>query len=210
MLDPRNIRDIAPAVLAAPGKPRILPASFYQGTTPQERALLGVRHGIYGLPTEELVAWVRERIGGRRAIEIGAGHGAFAEALGIPATDNWQQSNPSIAQYYAALKQPVVKYGNHVEKLDALEAVAKHKPQVVVANWVTHKYRPERHAAGGNQDGVDEEALIQSCEAYIFIGNRSVHAGKSIWSLPHEIIEPDWLFSRATNGTADFIAVWGA
>jgi hypothetical protein len=210
IIDPRTVRDISPSALASPGKPRIMPASFYKETTPHERAVFGVRNGIYGLPTEELVAWVRERIAGRSAIEIGAGHGAFAEALGIPGTDNWQQANPSVAEYYAALGQPVVQYGDHVEKLDAAAAVAKHKPQVVVANWVTHKYRPERHAAGGNQDGVDEEAIIKACEAYIFIGNRSVHAGKSIWSLPHEIIEPDWIFSRATNGSPDFIAVWGA
>lgn len=209
ILDPRTVRDIAPAVLAAPGKPRILPASFYKETTPHERLAFCVRNGMYGLPTAELVAWVRERIGGRSAIEIGAGHGAFAEALGIPATDNWQQTDPEIAAYYASIRQPVVRYGENVEKLDAAAAVEKHKPQVVVASWVTHKYRPERHSAKGNPDGVDEEALIESCDTYIFIGNRSVHAGKSIWSLPHEIIEPDWLFSRAANGSPDFIAVWG-
>jgi hypothetical protein len=208
IIDPRTVRDISPSVLAAQGKPRIMPARFYKETTAGERALFGLRHGIYGLPTEELIAWVRERIGGRSAIEIGAGHGGFAEALGIPATDNWQQADPAIAGHYAMVQQPVVTYGEHVEKLDAAAAVAKHKPQVVVATWVTHRYRPERHAAGGNQDGVNEEALIKSCETYIFIGNRSVHAGKSIWSLPHEIIEPDWVFSRAINGSPDFIAVW--
>lgn len=208
-IDTRTIRDITPAVLAAPGKPRIMPASFYREVTAHERAAFCVRNGIYGLPTEELVAWVRARIAGRNAIEIGAGHGAFAEALGIPATDSWQQANPDMIAYYASIRQPVVQYGANVERLDAAAAVTKHKPQVVVASWVTHRYRPERHSFAGNPDGVDEEAIIKSCETYILIGNRRVHEGKSIWSLPHEIIEPDWLFSRSFNGSPDFIAVWG-
>jgi hypothetical protein len=56
--------------------------------------------------------------------------------------------------------------------------------------------------------GVDEEAVIAACDSCIFIGNSSVHAPKSVWSLPHERIEPDWLFSRAANETPDFIAIW--
>lgn len=209
ILDPRNVRDISPDVLTEPGKPRIMPASYYKNTTPHERALFGVRHGIYGLPTEELIAWLREQIAGRSAIEIGAGHGAIAEALGIPATDSWQQADPVYAARYAQINQPVVQYGKTVEKLDAAAAIAKYKPQVVVASWVTHKWLPQRHSAGGNEMGVDEEALLDSCETYLFIGNRSVHAGKSIWSRPHKLLEPDWLFSKAANGSPDFVAIWG-
>jgi hypothetical protein len=210
IIDTRSVRDLAPDVLVEPGRPRILPASYYQNTTVAERAVLGTRHGLYGLPTEELVAWLREQIDGRTALEIGAGHGALADALAIRATDNWQQSDPAVVAYYAAIQQPVVRYGKSVEKLDAAAAVAKYRPQVVVASWVTHKYLPERHTAGGNEAGVDEEALIAACEAYILIGNTRVHAGKSIWALPHRIIKPDWVFSRAHNGSPDFIAVWGA
>lgn len=174
-----------------------------------ERALFGLRHGIYGLPTEELVAWLKREINGRSAVEIGAGHGALAEALGIPATDNWLQADPAIAAHYESRGQPVVKYGEHVEKLDAAAAVAKHKPQVVIASWVTHKYSEARHEAGGNQFGVDEGALLDACETYILIGNAKVHAKTPLWHRPHRIIEPDWLYSRSFNGTKDFIAVWG-
>jgi hypothetical protein len=209
IINPQNLADISRSVLAAPGRPRVMPASFYQKATLDERVALGVRHGLYGLPTEELIDWLKTEINGRSAIEIGAGHGALAAALGIPATDNWMQNNPAIAAYYESIKQPVVKYGGHVERLDAAQAVAKHKPQVVIASWVTHRYSPSRHAAGGNSDGVDEEALLDACESYIFIGNLKVHGGKSIWRRPHRIIEPDWLYSRSFNGTKDFIAVWG-
>lgn len=210
VIDSTNLRDLAPDALASPGRPRIMPASYYRSTSASERAAFGVRNGIYGLPTQELVDWIHERLGDRSAIEIGAGHGALAAALDIPATDSRQQEDPAIAERLAAFNQPVVQYGAHVEKLDALAAIAKYQPQVVIASWVTHKYLPARHEAGGNQDGVDEEAVIAACDAYIFVGNTRVHAPKSIWSLPHTRIEPDWLFSRAYNGSPEFISVWGA
>jgi hypothetical protein len=55
---------------------------------------------------------------------------------------------------------------------------------------------------------VDEAAIIASCEEYISIGNERVHAAKPIWALPHEKLTPPWLYSRALNGSADFIASW--
>jgi hypothetical protein len=185
-----------------------MPASFYKGTSTTERAVFGARHAIYGLPTLELVDWLKDKIAGRTAIEIGAGHGALAAALGIPATDNRQQEDPQVAAYYSLTRQAVVKYGQNVEKLDAAAAVAKYKPQVVIASWVTHKYREDRQEAGGNQFGVVEEDIIAACDTYVLIGNTAVHKSKSIWSLPHTKFEPDWLFSRAHNGSPDFIAVW--
>ena len=208
VIDPRNVRDLAHDVLAPDGTLRVMPASYYRDTTVVERATFGQRAGVYGFLTEELVDWLRARIGTRSAIEIGAGHGQLACALGIPATDSKMQDDPAIAAWYAAHGQPTVRYGANVQKLDARQAVRKFRPQVVVASWVTHLYRPARHAAGGNAFGVNEEDLIARCEEYIFIGNTRVHAGKSIWNLPHDLLHPDWLYSRAHNGSPEFIAVW--
>src|SRR5690606_25860612 len=101
-----------------------------------------------------------------------------------------------------------IVYGKNVEKLAAKNAVQKFRPQVVVASWVTHLYREDRHEAGGNMFGVDEEFILDNCEEYIFIGNTAVHASKSIWTRPHERHTPDWVFSRASNGSPDFVAVW--
>jgi hypothetical protein len=204
----QGIRDLGPDALAAPGRPRIMPASFYRDTTVAERALFGQRNGIYGFPTAEQVDWLRAEIGGRSAIEIGAGHGALADALGIPATDSKMQLDPLIAQFYAASGQPTVIYGPDVEQLDAAGALARYRPQVVIATWVTHKFDEARSAAGGNMFGVDEEALLDGCDTYIFIGNTHVHRHKAIWNRPHRRIEPDWLYSRAVNGTPEFIAIW--
>ena len=209
-LDTRTIRDIRPEVLDDQGNLRILPASYWRGTTQQERALLGHHTALYGLPTLELVAWIKTYIGDRSAIEIGAAHGLLAQALGIPATDSYQQAKPEMAAWYALMGQATVRYGAHVERLDAAQAVAKHQPQVVVASWVTHKHLMVRNEAGGNVEGVNEEALLDSgIEAYVFIGNTITHAGKSIWSRPHRIIDQDFVYSRAhhPNGR-DILCVW--
>lgn len=208
VLDPRTIRDISADILEAPGRPRVLPASYYRSTTPHERALACQRHGIYSLPTVELVEFLRDAIDGRSAIEIGAGNGALAAALGIPATDSMMQNDPSVAAIYQVTGQPVVQYGPNVERLDAAAAIAHHRPQVVLASWVTHKYDERRHGAGGNMFGVVEEDVLADCETYLFVGNNYVHRGKSIWTRPHDKIEPDWVYSRAINGSADFIAAW--
>jgi hypothetical protein len=207
-LNPTRVRDISDLVLDARGHLRILPAHKLAATTPQERLLCGVRHGLYGFPTLELVDFLRARIAGRTAIEIGAGHGLLAQALGIPATDNRQQEDPAIQAHYRALGQPTVPYGDHVEKLDAAAALAKYRPQVVIACWVTHRFEAHRAHAGGSSTGVDEAAVIAACDAYIVIGNERVHAHKPIWALPHEKLTPPWLYSRAVNGSADFVAIW--
>ncbi len=186
-----------------------MPASFYAATTGVERAVFGVRNGIYGLPTEELVSFVRRVIGGRSAIEIGAGHGGFARALGIRATDSHLQSDPLIAAQYAALGQAVIRYGEDVDEIDAHAAVAMHRPKVVVASWVTHRFDPREPWREGNAFGVDEAAIVAACETYVFVGNARVHAAKPIWSLPHRRFEPGWVYSRTIDATPDLIAVWG-
>jgi hypothetical protein len=208
VLNLHEVRDISPEILDADGHPRVVSAKVYRDTTQEERSRLCVEHGLYGLPTTELVDYLRTLIAGRSAIEIGAGNGVLAKALGIRATDSRMQEDPKIAALYDAVRQPVVRYGDQVERLDAVQAIRKYKPQVVVACWVTHKYDAKRHAAGGNQFGVAEEKILAACENYIFVGNVQVHAGKSIWSRPHDLEFPPFVFSRAFNGSPDFVANW--
>ncbi|MGZ8317526.1 MAG: hypothetical protein ACXWVD_00355 [Telluria sp.] len=208
-IDPSTVRDLAPDVIGPDGRLRVMPAAYYAATTVQERALLGHRHGIYLLPTVELVDALRARIGGRSAIEIGAGNGVLAEALGIPATDSCMQADANIAALYALSGHPTVAYGPNVEALDAQAAVEKYRPQVVLAAWVTHKYSAGRHEAGGNMFGVDEDRLLDHCEEYLFVGNEKVHQGKAIWqTASFQLAYPDYLYSRAVNGSRDFVARW--
>jgi hypothetical protein len=208
MLNPDEIRDITPLVLDDAGQLRILPAAFWATTTPQERALFGHRHGIYGFPTVELVEYLRELIAGRKAIEIGAGNGVLAAALDIPATDNLQQLQPKYKAIYEQTNQPIVSYGENVVELDAKAAVRRYRPDVVIACWVTHKYQRTRHHLGGNEIGVNEAELIGNVQQYVVIGNDKVHKAKPIWDLPHTRIRRPFIYSRAANGTPDFIAIW--
>jgi hypothetical protein len=208
LLDPTRIRDIADEALDATGRLRVLPAAYWATTTSVERALLGHLHGLYSFPTVELVEHLRTVIGGRSAIEIGAGHGVLAEALDIPATDSRQQEKSPYRDFYATTGQPPVPYGANVIDCHASRAVRRYRPQVVIGCWVTHKYDQSRADAGGNEQGVDEEDILSNCETYIVVGNDRVHRTKKIWCRPHQIEHPPFVYSRARNGTPDFIATW--
>lgn len=203
-----NVRDLSPLLMDVDGRLRVVDAHILEATTPEERFVFGVRHGIYSFPTTELRDFLCARIRGRTAIEIGAGHGALARALAIPATDNRQQEEPLFRAHYKRLGQATVPYGAHVEKLDAVSAVQRHRPQVVISCWVTHLFDARHEAAGGSVFGVDEAAVIASCDEYIVVGNEMIHAQKPIWRLPHEKLTPPWLYSRAVNGSAEFVAIW--
>lgn len=207
-LDPAQIRDISPLVLDDRGRLKVMPSQFWATTTPSERTLFGHQHGVYGFPTTELVDHLKRRIAGRTAIEIGAGHGVLADALGIPGTDSRQQARGKYKKVYAAAGQNAVTYGRNIIPRDAAEAVRRYEPQVVIASWVTHRYEPARHYAGGNEVGVDEEDVLAHCDEYIHIGNDQVHEHKKIWNLPHYKDYPDFVYSRASNGSRDFLAIW--
>lgn len=190
------------------GHIQILPTAFWQQFNQAEIGAFCVRQGLYCIPTVELVEWLRDRIGGRNAIEIGSGNGVMAAALDIPATDNKMQEWPDIKAHYDAIKQTPVPYGKHVKEMDARSAINFFRPEVVVAAWVTHKWNERESWREGNKYGVDEGRIIQR-KTYIHIGNRYVHRFKPILDVAHEEHEFPWLVSRAMNGEPNFIAVWG-
>ncbi len=205
---PASTRDIRLEALDEHGHLKVLPAEFWQSKTMAERALFGQNTGTYGFPTTELITWLRDRIDHRSAIEIGAGNGVLAHALGIPATDSLQQERPEIRKLYAEMGQAPVKYGPNVIHLDAARAVAKYKPKVVIGNWVTHKYDRRKAWLGGNKDGIDENALLHTIEEYILVGNVRVHRLKPTWDTMAELIYPGFLASRAYDPKLDFIGIW--
>lgn len=208
VFDPSGIRDISPDVLDVDGRLRVLPAAYWATTTIDERALFGHRHGIYGFPTTELVDHLQTIIGGRQAIEIGAGNGVLAEALGITATDSRQQEKAPYRQMYARMRQPTVRYGPNVVDCHARRAVRRYQPQVVIGCWVPWKYDPTRHPASGNEDGVDEEDILRHCQLYVNIGHELVHAGSQLWDLPHHVQYPPFVYSRTRSTARDYIGVW--
>lgn len=207
-MDTTNVRDIRPDVLDAGGRMRVLPAAFWARTTAQERALFGSHTGIYSFSTIELADYLRTIIAGRSAIEIGAGNGVLAEALGIPGTDSFQQRDPRYRAFYAGLKAVTVPYGPNVVEMHASRAVRHYKPEVVIGCWVTHKYDPREHWRGGNEVGIDEPDILRHCAAYVVVGHEHVHMEKPIWDRKHTIAYPPFVVSRAMSEGRDFVAVF--
>jgi hypothetical protein len=195
------------AVLLEAEQLKILPAATLAKIDQTDLLFWCFQRAIYGLPSVELVDWLRAKIAGRSAIEIGAGNGALARALGIPATDSWMQAKPEIERYYRSIGQTPISYAPDVERLDARAAIKKYQPDVVVGSWITHRYMKERPELGGNAEGVDEHWVIEQVETYIFIGAQSTHHQKPILELPHERLAPIWLFGRGKPNER-FIAVW--
>jgi hypothetical protein len=178
---------------------KVMPSKFYQQFTRDQLAYFGNRHAFYGFPTTELVGWVKHRIAGRSAIEIGSGCGTLGKALGIHCTDNWMQADPDIKAWYAAGGQPTIQYPNHVKKLDYKKAILKYKPQVVVAQWVTN--------IPANLMGIDEDWLLDNVETYIHIGHDKVHDCKLILERKHETHYMPFLFSRS-HREREVVWVW--
>ena len=170
--------------------------------------------GIHCLPTLELIDFLKDEIGiqrlGKIAIEIGAGHGAIAQALNIISTDSFQQNDLNIKAFYAKSKQPTVKYGKGIHKLDADEAIDKFTPSTIIGAFITHKYNKEHCLTEGNMYGVAEEKIIEKGIKYIFIGNKSTHQKKYICkAYPNfKTYQFDWLFAKVKNQHDNVIWVW--
>lgn len=196
------------AACMSDGVLRPMPAAFYAGVDRNDLSVWCVLRGLYCLPTLELVDFLREQIAGETAIEIGAGHGCIGRALGIPITDSKQQERPDVAAAYRAMGTAPIVYPLDVEKLTALQAVEKYRPSVVIGAWVTWRYKPDRHASGGNVNGIDEGKLIAkpSVQRYVMVGHERVHAKRPMLGR-RQTVHRLPLFSRALDNL-DVVWVW--
>lgn len=159
------------------------------------------KYGVYVLPTQELIDWLKHNTDWGRTIEIGAGNGAIARALKIPATDSMLQADPSLNILYKITGQPVIKYPDDIEKLDALAAVKKYKPKTVVGAFITD-------IKEGNVYGVDEQKMLRKIDKYINIGNMVTHAKKPLLKIDHVEYYFSWLVTRAADQKKNRIFVW--
>jgi len=206
VIDPAHIRDITSQVFHPNGEWRLRNDAYWKTTTPNERALLGHVHGLYHLPTRELCEWLFDHCKGQDAIELCAGRGLLCEALGIPGYDNMMQSWKSIANKYAAMGQPTIKYGKHVREGDANAVARERKPDIIITAWMTHRYDPRQHERGGNEHGPDHVQLLTQCRELIFIGNMRTHQHHPLLRYEHKRI-PVPVYSRAQGGE-DFAAIF--
>lgn len=203
-IEPCNLTALTKEVMPE-GLLLVKPYEFWKSRDRNEIMYFMHQNGIYVMPTTELIDWLRANIIGS-AIEIGAGNGSIARALSVPITDSRMQERPEIKFMYQLSGQPVMKYPADVEKLDAIEAIKKYKPDTVIAAFVTHKY--DKKVGDGNMWGVQEEIVLQETKRYINIGNRVTHRNKPILALPHKELHFEWLVTRAINQSENRIFIF--
>lgn len=210
ILQKADISYLENILLDEQGHLKVVPYEQLKDVPQEHLSVFCVQHGFYCIPTQELIDFLSEEIGDlkEQTIEIGAGNGVLCRELGIKGTDSFMQLNPEIKAHYENLKQAIVPYGNHLERLDALEAVRKYRPKIVLAAWFTHKYNQKQHWRGGNMYGVDEKKILDKVTKYIHIGNETVHNKKPILELPHKVIQADWLLSRSVSRDKNVIYIW--
>lgn len=187
------------------GQLQAMPYEFYGQYSRQQVMTLMFNHGIYVLPTCELIEYLKTRIEGV-AIEIGAGHGAIALALGIPATDSFMQDDPKIQKIYQTMGQPTVKYGPCVERLDFMQAITRYRPTTVIGAFITHKWKPGMQS--GNMLGVDENYILKKAKRYIMVGNLQTHGQKPLLRIKHEEIYFPWIITRSEKQELNRLFIW--
>lgn len=196
------------ALLMKEGHLQVVDDDVYQDIPQEHLALWCHGKGIYGLPTTELLNWLKQHIAKDRTIEIGSGNGALGRALDIPITDSCMMRDPQVAMLYQLQGQPITNYPDDIIEMDAVSAVQHFKPSVVIGYWVTHKYREDEHWRGGNMFGIDEDFILDNVDKYIVIGNSTVHMNKRILDRPHSRISFSWVRSRSMNSHANVIYIW--
>lgn len=207
----RNVDYLDTTLLDKMGLLRVLPAKTLRAIAYPDLQLWGNKRGVYVFPTVELIDWLRAKIGGRTAIEIGAGHGAIGRALDIPRTDSYVQLSAEMKVYYTIHGQKPTEPPPDVLKFEASAAVANYKPQVVLGGFITQLYQPgdeNEPKIGSSVFGVDELAIYEQVETYIVVGNMGPHKDKRLFAKPHEKMYFDWIVTRSLNMENDRIFVW--
>jgi hypothetical protein len=207
-LTPEAMRLVTEVVDRRTGRLRLLPAAFWKGLDPKLVIQFATATGRWCIVTTELVAWLEERIAGRKAIEIGDGNADLGFHLGIPQTDSCARVTDPAARLRALQHHhPLPSAPPNGRQLDGLAAAQAMWSDVVVAAWPMR----QRNAREANDDSyhldVGETALLREAD-YICIGNRAVHMRMRIMALPHTEHAPPWLVSRAHRPEQDRIWAW--
>ena len=198
-----DVAQITANAIADNGDLKVMPADFYKQFDQMDISTFCVQQGCYSLPTNELIQCLRDEIGEEeKVIEIAGGNGLLARELGIVSTDSYvQKLNPKVRLHYAKIQQPIVKYGNNVAPLEALEAVKRHKPKIIIVAWGTHKFDRKAPLESGYDYGIDFKKIMAypSVEKIILIGDLEIHKFNPIHKNATRIIQEDWIVSRSTR-----------
>lgn len=207
VLYPKNLKDLSIVLLDSDGRLNLLSYKSYSDFDWESFRFFCHENARYGIPTIELVEYLKDIIGGRSAIEIGAGHGDLGYHLGIHRTDSKMQESPDIQERYRRFGQPTIKYPKDVEKIEALDAVKKYNPQVVVASWVT-VFSATETSYGSSPHGIKEDEILKLVDTYILVGNISSHGDKPIMAIEHKTIDEPFIISRSANRDGNRIFIW--
>lgn len=193
-------------VLLKNGEVQVVPSATLKDIDYTHLRLWCHKHAVYGLPTTELIEFLKPVISGYVAIEVGAGNGVFGRALGITSTDSMiQQKDARMVAYYKMLGQPPVTYGKNVVDMEASEAIKTIKPDIVFGSWVTQYISPllDPPPGGGSVFGLRESEFIRDIKKYIVFGNEDIHGFKLLFNEPGvDVIrhkDTDHFWSRAAN-----------
>lgn len=205
IINKTDIKDLQKEVIDSRGNLILKTMDFWYKIDRGKQEFFMHQHGIYVLPTLELIVWLRLKITGF-AIEIGAGNGAIGRILKIPITDSKLQNKREVRIMYEMMGQPPIIYPSDLEELDALAAIEKYKPDTVIGAFITHKYVDE--IIEGNFWGVEEEKILKAVKKYINIGNLITHAKKPILKFEHEEHFFPWLITRSVDQSKNRIFIW--
>lgn len=162
--------------------------------------------GVYCFPTKELIAWLKEEINNRTALEICSGIGLIGRSLNIKSTDGYYQTSPEMINFYKFIKQGPIIPPSDVERFEANEAVDFYNPQVVIGSYITQKCDNNKKT-NSSLRGVDEVLMFKKIQTYICIGNKKEHGNKTILENPHKIYQFDWIFTRSEEPQNNVIYV---
>ncbi len=174
---------------------------------PNHIKLWCTRHGVFQVPTWELIEWLKYVIDDRWAIEVGSGKACLGRHLRIPMTDSCIAEVPLVAQFYWCIQQAPAISPPDVERLSGNDAVIKYRPQIVVGSWITQW---SDIPFDGNYFGINEERILDTGATYILIGNIDVHGRKRIMRRSHLEFKFPWLVSRGFNQNNNRIWIWNA
>lgn len=205
-IDSSFIRILEKDVFAG-GMLKPMPFFFWEAVGNHARNTFMHKHGIYVLPTTELIDWLRQNIIGS-AIEIGAGNGSIGRALGIPVTDLKIQERDDIKLQYIMMNQPVIKYPGDVEKIGAIQAIQKYKPDTVIGAFITPRYTV-KYEGKKYSYGIMEDRILGMTKRYINIGNRVTHKDKPIRKeFAHAEFYFPWIITRSIDQGSNRIWVF--
>lgn len=210
-LDDNDISELEEVCIDDQGRLKVMPYDFYRQHSTNDIGLFCVKYGFYVLPTHELIAFLKDEMGALRTIEIGAGNGSVGRALGIQMYDSYLQADdPGTQLMVAMMKQEPVRYGRDVNKVEALDAVRKYKPECVLGCYVTHKHWDIKTMGDVKGMLIAEDKILKAkcVKKYIVCGNEKVHHTKPILDLPHRTVELEGLVTRSQAPGLNRIYIW--